>query len=188
MPPREKKTPERGERKTRKKSPKGKEKATVIREQPERNLFLECIQAINQPPTATDPQERRRSTRHSQSTPSPSTQTVSPKGKEECQQTLNQQSTKRSTRFSRSSTPSPTTLAEEDKRRNNSILLKDNQRPGRGTRYTIHTSLQDGKNVNFEEWQVELAAGHTSHAQYHDWLTERIDDNRQLTMEVAAEE
>ncbi len=31
MPPREKKTPERGERKTRKKSPKGKEKATVIR-------------------------------------------------------------------------------------------------------------------------------------------------------------
>ena len=42
--------------------------------------------------------------------------------------------------------------------------------------------------MNFEEWQVELAAGHTSHAQYHDWLDERIADNRRLTREAAAEE
>ncbi len=57
MPPKEKKTPGRGERKKRKKSPKGKEEATVIRDEPERNLFLECLQSINQPPTATDPPE-----------------------------------------------------------------------------------------------------------------------------------
>jgi hypothetical protein len=42
--------------------------------------------------------------------------------------------------------------------------------------------------VNFEEWQDELAAGHTSHAKYHDWLTEWIDDNRRLTMDAAVEE
>ncbi len=95
--PKEKKTPERGERKKRKASPKKKEKATVIRDEPERNLFLECLQSINQPPTATDPPERRRSARHSQSTPSnstpsPSTRAASPKGKEACQH--NQQSTR----------------------------------------------------------------------------------------------
>ncbi len=160
----------------------------MIRDEPERNLFLECLQSINQPPTATDPPERRRSARHSQSTPSPSTRAVSPKGKEECQQTLNQQSTKQSTRLYRSTTPSPSTQTEEVKRRNNSTLLKDNQQLRGGGRFTIHTTLRDGKNVNFEEWRVELAAGHTSHAKYIDWLTERIDDNRRLTMEAAAGE
>ncbi len=102
MAPKEKKTHEKGERKTRKKSPKGREEATVIRDEPERNLFLECLLSVNQPPTATDPPERRRSARQSQSTPSPSTQKVSPNGKQECQQTLKQQSTKRPTRLSES--------------------------------------------------------------------------------------
>jgi hypothetical protein len=41
-------------------------------------------------------------------------------------------------------------------------------------------------NVQFLEWQNELAAGHTQHVQYHDWLSERIDDNRRLTREAAA--
>ena len=68
------------ERKTRKKSPKGREEATVIRDEPERNLFLECLLSVNQPPTATDPPERRRSARQSQSTPSPSTQKKSRHG------------------------------------------------------------------------------------------------------------
>ena len=63
MPPKQKKkTPEKGERKTRKRSPKGKEEATVIRDEPELNLLLECLQSINQPPTATDPPEGRRLT------------------------------------------------------------------------------------------------------------------------------
>ncbi len=42
--------------------------------------------------------------------------------------------------------------------------------------------------MNFQEWIDELAAGHTSYTKYIDWLTERIDDNRRLTMEAAAEE
>ncbi len=42
--------------------------------------------------------------------------------------------------------------------------------------------------MNFQEWLGELAAGHTSHTKYIEWLTERIDDNRQLTREAAAEE
>ena len=42
--------------------------------------------------------------------------------------------------------------------------------------------------MNFEEWQVELAEGHTQHTKYHDWLTERIDDNRRLERDAAAEE
>ncbi len=42
--------------------------------------------------------------------------------------------------------------------------------------------------MNFEEWQVELAAGHTSHGKYHDWLDERIADNRRLTREALEEE
>ncbi len=46
----------------------------------------------------------------------------------------------------------------------------------------------NGENVNFEEWQDELRAGHTNHVQYHDWLSERIDDNRRLIMEAAAVE
>ena len=189
MAPKEKKTPERVEGKTKRKSPKDEQKATVIRDEPERNLFLECLQSINQPPTAADPLERRKSTRHSRSTPSPSTQTVSPKGKEEYQETLNQQSTKQAARLSRSTpSPSQSTQAGEDKRLNKSAPLKNNQQPGRSERYAIHTSLQDGKNVNFEEWQVELAAGHTQHTQYHDWLTERIDDNRRLERDAAAEE
>jgi hypothetical protein len=96
MPPK-KKTPERGKRKERKTSSRKKEKATVIRDEPEQNLFLECLQSINQPPTATDSPERRRSARHSQSTsshsaPSPSTRGASPKEKEACQH--NQQSTR----------------------------------------------------------------------------------------------
>jgi hypothetical protein len=99
MPRKERKTHETGERKTKRSSPKGKEEATVIRDEPERNVFLECLLSVNQPPTATDPPERRRSARQSQSTPSPSTQTVSPNGKEECQQPLKQQSTKRLTRL-----------------------------------------------------------------------------------------
>ena len=141
MPPKEKKTPEGEERKKRKKSSKGKEQATVIRDEPERNLFLESLQSINQPPTATDPPERRRSARHSQSTishstPSPSTRAASPK------------STKQST--------------------NDSTNLKHVQQPGGSGRFTIHTTLKDGKNVNFQEWLDELAAGHTSHAKYID--------------------
>ena len=40
--------------------------------------------------------------------------------------------------------------------------------------------------MNFGEWQVELAAGHTSHVKYHDWLDERIRDNRRLTREAEA--
>ena len=42
--------------------------------------------------------------------------------------------------------------------------------------------------MNFQEWLGELAAGHTSHTKYIEWLTERIDDNRRLTREAAAEE
>ncbi len=161
MPPKEKKTPDREERKKRKQSPKGKEEATVIRDEPERNLFLESLQSINKPPTATDPPEKRRSARHSQSTsshstPSPSTRAANPKGKEVYQH--NQQSTKQST--------------------NDSTILKHVQQPRGGERFTIHTTLKDGQNVNFQEWIDELAAGHTSHAKYIDWLTERIDDNR----------
>jgi hypothetical protein len=73
MPPKDKKTPDKGEKKKRKTSPK--EKATVIRDEPERNLFLECLQSTNQPPTARDlPAEpKRRSARNSHSTPSQST-------------------------------------------------------------------------------------------------------------------
>jgi hypothetical protein len=98
MPLKDRKTHESGERK-KKKSPtdKNKRKATVIRDEPDRNLFLESLLSVNQPPTATDPPERRRSARQSQSTPSPLTQKKSPNGKEECHQTLKQQSTKRST-------------------------------------------------------------------------------------------
>ena len=177
MAPKEKKTPEGVGEKTKGRSPKGKQKATVIRDEPERNLFLECLQSIKQTPTAADPPERRKSTRHSRSTLSPSTRTVSPKGKEECQETLNQQSTKQAARLPRS-TPSPS----------KSTPLGVNRQPGRSERYTIHTALQDGKNVNFEEWQVELAEGHTQHTKYHDWLTERIDDNRRLERDAAAEE
>jgi hypothetical protein len=35
----------------------------VIRDEFEQNLFIECLQSINQPPTATDPTKRRRSAR-----------------------------------------------------------------------------------------------------------------------------
>ncbi len=64
------------EKARKRKSPKGKEKATVIREEPEVNLFLECLQSINKPPMANIQPEERRSSRHSQSKkPSPSTQT-----------------------------------------------------------------------------------------------------------------
>ncbi len=64
------------EKASKRKSPKGKEKATVIREEPEVNLFLECLQSINRPPTANIQPEQRKSSRHSQSkTTSPSTQT-----------------------------------------------------------------------------------------------------------------
>ena len=141
MPPKDSKTDESGERKTKKKSPTGKKKATVIRDEPERNLFLECLLSVNQPPTATEPPERRRSARQSQSTPSPSTQKESPNGKEECVQTLKQQSTKRSTRLSRSTTPSPETPPEEVKRRNKSTIPKEIWRPGGKERYPIQTAL-----------------------------------------------
>jgi hypothetical protein len=155
MPPKEKKTPERGERKKRKTSPK--KKATVIRDDPEQNLFLECLQSINQPPTATDPPERRRSSRHSHSTPShstpsPSTRAPSPKGKEESRH--NQQSTGKNS-------------------------------PKRSGIFKIHTTLnKDGQNENFQEWLGERAAGHTHYTKYIEWLTERIDDNRQLAREA----
>ncbi len=160
----------------------------MIRDEPERNLFLECLQSINQPPTATDQPERRRSTRHSQSTPSPSTQTENPKGKEECQETLNQQSTRQSTRFPQSTTPSPSTHAERATRRNNPALLTDNQQQGRNGRFTVQTSQVNCENVNFGAWQDELRAGHTKHVQYHDWLSERTEDNRRLIREAAAVE
>ncbi len=64
------------EKASKRKSPKGKEKATAIREEPEVNLFLECLQSINRPPTANIQPEQRKSSRHSQSKkPSLSTQT-----------------------------------------------------------------------------------------------------------------
>jgi hypothetical protein len=64
------KTPDKGEKKAKerkagKKSPKGKEEATVIRDEPEVNLFLECLQSINKPPTANHQPEQRRSLRRS---------------------------------------------------------------------------------------------------------------------------
>ena len=55
------------EKARKRKSPKGKEKATVIREEPEVNLFLECLQSINKLPMANIQPEQRRSSRHSQS-------------------------------------------------------------------------------------------------------------------------
>ncbi len=58
MPPK-KKTSERGERKERKTSSKKKEKATVIRDEPEQSLFPECTQSINQPPTASSKPQRK---------------------------------------------------------------------------------------------------------------------------------
>ena len=57
MAPKERKTPERVEGKTKRKSPKDKQKATVIRDEPERNLFLECLQSINQPLRRQTPQK-----------------------------------------------------------------------------------------------------------------------------------
>jgi hypothetical protein len=67
---------EKDKKASKRKSPKGKEEATVIREEPEVNLFLESLQSINKPPTANNQPEKRRSARHSQSKkPSPSTQT-----------------------------------------------------------------------------------------------------------------
>jgi hypothetical protein len=175
-----KKTPERGARKERKTSSRKKEKATVIRDEPEQNLFLECLQSINQPPTATEPSEKRRSARlshstSSRSTPSPSTRAASPKGKEVCQRI--QQSTR---------VPSP--KGKEECQHNQQSSGENS--PRKKERFKIHTSLnKEGLNVNFQEWLGELAAGHTSHTNYMEWLTERIDDNRQLTREaVAAEE
>ena len=156
MPPR-KKTPEKGERKESKTSSRKKGKATVIRDEPERNLFLECLQSINQPPTASDPPPKGTSAQHSrstssQSTPSPSTRAPSPKRKEECQ--------------------------------HNQHSAGDNP-PKRSEIFKIHTTLnKDGQNENFQEWLRERAAGHTHHDKYIEWLTERIDDNRQLTREA----
>ncbi len=151
----------------------------MIRDEPEQNLFLECLQSINQPATATEPPERRRSARHSQSTPShstpsPSTRAASPKEKEACQH--NQQSTR---------APSP--KGKEECQHNQQSSGKNS--PRKKGRFKIHTTLnKDGLNVNFQEWLGELAAGHTSHTKYKEWLTERIDDNRQLTREAEAEE
>ncbi len=153
-----KKIPEKGERKTKerkkgKTSPKGKEEATVIRDEHEVNLFLECLVSINQPPTAINQPTQRKSTRHSQST-----------------------------------TPSPSTQTERATRRNNSTLLTDNQQQERDGRSAPRALLVNDENVNFEAWQDELRAGHTTHVQYHDWRSERTDDNRRLVREAAATE
>jgi hypothetical protein len=172
MPPKDKKTPEKGERKKRKTSPK--EKATVIRDEPERNLFLECLQSTNQPPTAIDLSvvPRRKSTRNlqstpSQSTPSPSTRKTSPKRKEHIQQPT------------RASSPNAKEECPHDQH------SPGENSPKRSGIFKIHTSLnKEGQNENFLEWQRERAAGHTHHAKYIEWLTERIDDNRQLSREA----
>ena len=79
MAPKGRKAQEKERRKTGRESPKGKEEATVIREEPECNLFLGSLHSINQTQTANIQPEKRRSSRSSQSkTPSPSTQTERP--------------------------------------------------------------------------------------------------------------
>ena len=154
----------------------------MIREEPERNLFLECIQSTNQPPTARDlPAEpRRRSARNShstpsqstpqQSTPSPSPVEDNPKKKKSIQRI--QQSTR---------APSPNGKAEHP----SNLLAAGENTPTKRGFYKIHKSLNDsGQNENFQEWLREKTAGHTQHQSFIEWLTERIDDNRQLSKEL----
>jgi hypothetical protein len=60
MPPKEKKTPDREERKKRKQSSKGKEEATLIRDEPEPNLFLESLQSIYPTPNGDRPSSKKK--------------------------------------------------------------------------------------------------------------------------------
>ena len=149
----------------------------MIRDEPERNLFLECLQSTNQPPTATDlpAGPRRRSARNSQSTPSqstPSPSTVEDNPKRKKSHQRNQQSTR---------APSPNGKQEHP----SNLLAAGENSPTKRRLHKIHKSLNDsGQNENFQEWLREKAAGHTDHESYIEWLTERIDDNRQLTRDL----